>query len=186
MGSLGTFAKKGCLFCRHRGREHERARTAIARAGDPCPRMRRARKSLHAQTARPRHPRRDRNGRPARRDYRLYGSRRRAHAALLRRAEEEGKTVLSRAAFLGLLARTVPARSFRCGMSRQDLLHGDARAYLLAGGAPVYLPPRRREDVCFGNVCRTGGEYLITEACEFRRSFLSLESDTAVILNYRP
>ena len=28
-----------------------------------------------------------------------------AHAALLRRAEEEGKTVLSRAAFLGLLAR---------------------------------------------------------------------------------
>ena len=105
-----------------------------------------------------------------------------AHAALLRRAEEEGKTVLSRAAFLGLLARTFPHVLSVAGCHGKTSSTAMLAHIFLQAGLP-FTCHLGGEDVCFGNVCRTGGEYLITEACEFRRSFLSLESDTAVILN---
>ena len=41
------------------------------------------------------------------------------------------------------------------------------------------------EDAEFGNLCRggTGDDIFVTEACEFRRSFLSLKSSVALILN---
>lgn len=39
------------------------------------------------------------------------------------------------------------------------------------------------EDLLLGNYHSTGREYFITEACEFQRSFLSLQSKIAVILN---
>ena len=105
-----------------------------------------------------------------------------AHAALLRRAEEEGKTVLSRAVFLGLLARTFPHVLSVAGCHGKTSSTAMLAHIFLQAGLP-FTCHLGGEDVCFGNVCRTGGEYLITEACEFRRSFLSLESDTAVILN---
>ena len=39
------------------------------------------------------------------------------------------------------------------------------------------------EDVVLGNYFSTGREFFVTEACEFKRSFLSLKSDVAAILN---
>ena len=39
------------------------------------------------------------------------------------------------------------------------------------------------EDLLLGNFHSTGGEYFLTEACEFQRSFLSIKSEIAIILN---
>lgn len=39
------------------------------------------------------------------------------------------------------------------------------------------------EDNAFGNFYTTGAEYFVTEACEYKRNILKIQSETAVLLN---
>ena len=41
-------------------------------------------------------------------------------------------------------------------------------------------------DLCYGNYYNCGDDYFITEACEYKKNFLLLKPDTAVVLNSRP
>lgn len=104
------------------------------------------------------------------------------HAALLARAERAGKRLYSRAEFLGKLAEEYPHVLSVAGC------HGKTSAtamlsHILFGAELPATCHIGGEDADFGNYCCTGREYFVTEACEFKRSFLSLKSEIAVILN---
>ena len=104
------------------------------------------------------------------------------HAAMLERAAQAGKRLYSRAEFLGKLAEEYPHVLSVAGC------HGKTSATAML--AHVLFCARLSctchiggEDTAFGNYKSTGGEYFVTEACEFKRSFLALRSEIAVILN---
>lgn len=42
------------------------------------------------------------------------------------------------------------------------------------------------KDLTFSNYCNFGGDYFITEACEYKKNFLLLKPEIALILNCRP
>ena len=97
------------------------------------------------------------------------------HAALLARAERAGKRLYSRAEFLGKLAEEYPHVLSVAGC------HGKTSAtamlsHILFGAELPVTCHIGGEDADFGNYCCTGREYFVTEACEFKRSFLSLKS----------
>ena len=104
------------------------------------------------------------------------------HSALLERARGDGKTVLTRAQLLGRIAQEYPhvlsvsgchGKTSATSMLAHVFFHAGCAATCHIGG----------EDLDFGNYRTTGREYFLTEACEFRRSFLSLHSEVAVVLN---
>ena len=104
------------------------------------------------------------------------------HAPLLEKARREGRVILSRAALLGEIAQAYPQVLSVAGC------HGktSATAMLAHIFSAANLPFTCHiggEDARFGNYHSTGEDYFLTEACEFRRSFLSLHSGIAVILN---
>lgn len=97
-------------------------------------------------------------------------------------AKREKKRLLSRAELLGKVAEEFPhvlsvagchGKTTTTSMLAHIFSEGDRRFTCHIGG----------EDLSFGNYFSTGTEYFLTEACEFRRSFLSLKSEIAVILN---
>lgn len=104
------------------------------------------------------------------------------HSAMLEKARAEGKRLLTRAQILGMIAGEYPhvlsvagchGKTSATSMLAHVFFHAGKQATCHIGG----------EDLDFGNYRSTGNEYFLTEACEFRRSFLSLESEIAVILN---
>ncbi|MDE6059346.1 MAG: UDP-N-acetylmuramate--L-alanine ligase [Clostridia bacterium] len=100
----------------------------------------------------------------------------------LKAAREAGKRLLSRAELLGMVAEEYPHTISVAGC------HGKTSttsmlSHIFASGNRAFACHIGGEDLDFGNYYSTGGEYFITEACEFRRSFLSLNSEIAVILN---
>lgn len=97
-------------------------------------------------------------------------------------AREAGKRLIPRAELLGRLAEEYPQVLSVAGC------HGKTTATSML--AHIFLCGRRPftchiggEDLSLGNCFAGGGEFFLTEACEFRRSFLSLKSTVAVILN---
>ena len=104
------------------------------------------------------------------------------HAPLLERARREGREILTRAALLGEIAQAYPHVISVAGC------HGKTSAtamlaHILSATDLPFTCHIGGEDTEFGNYHSTGEEYFLTEACEFRRSFLSLHSGIAVILN---
>lgn len=99
----------------------------------------------------------------------------------LRAARQAGKRLLPRAEFLSLIAKEYPHVISIAGC------HGKTTTTAML--SHVFLQNRKAtchiggEDIEYSNYFSTGNEYFITEACEFQRSFLSLYSETAVILN---
>lgn len=102
----------------------------------------------------------------------------------LRAAREAGKRLFTRAALLGKIAGEFSTVISVAGC------HGKTSTTSML--AHVFRRANRNftahiggEDAEFGNLCRNGtaDEIFITEACEFRRSFLSLKSSVALILN---
>ena len=99
----------------------------------------------------------------------------------LQEAKKAGKRLLTRAELLGKIAEEYPHVISVAGCHGKTsttamLMHVFAqyrKATCHIGG----------EDLLYSNYDTTGNEYFITEACEFKRSFLSLYSDTSVILN---
>ena len=104
------------------------------------------------------------------------------HAVLLERERRRGKRILTRAQLLGEIAQTFPHVLSVAGC------HGKTSAtamlaHIFFGAGKAATCHIGGDDLAFGNYHATGREYFLTEACEFRRSFLTLRSEVAVVLN---
>ncbi len=97
-------------------------------------------------------------------------------------AKRAGKTLLSRAELLGLVADGFPHVLSVAGC------HGKTTctsmlAHIFREGGRGFTCHIGGEDLDLGNYACEGEDYFITEACEFRRSFLHLTSETGIVLN---
>ncbi len=97
-------------------------------------------------------------------------------------ARRAGKRLISRAELLGRLADSFPHVVSVAGC------HGKTSttsmlAHIFEAGKHPYTVHIGGEDAGFGNYRNRGEEFFLTEACEFKRSFLSLKSEIALILN---
>lgn len=99
-----------------------------------------------------------------------------------RQAEDKGILCVERSVLLGEIASTYPELVSVAGC------HGKTTTACML--SHIFRSAKRRftahiggEDLSFGNFFSTGDDIFLTEACEFRRSFLSLHGGTAVILN---
>lgn len=97
-------------------------------------------------------------------------------------ARKAGKRVLSRAEFLGEIAS-----SFRHTVSVAGC-HGKTSttamlAHIFSCAGKAFTCHIGGEDAEFGNFHDRGTDWFVTEACEFRRSFLCLKSEIALILS---
>lgn len=97
-------------------------------------------------------------------------------------AKRAGKRLIPRAELLGLVAKTFPRVLSVAGC------HGKTSttsmlAHIFESGNRPYTCHIGGEDLDFGNYRSTGGQFFVTEACEFQRSFLSLHGEAALILN---
>ncbi len=93
-----------------------------------------------------------------------------------------GKRTIARAELLGMIAEEYPHVLSVAGC------HGKTTttamlAHIFERNGMKYTCHIGGEDIPFGNCRVAGDEYFLTEACEFRRSFLTLKSEVAVVLN---
>lgn len=100
----------------------------------------------------------------------------------LNAALKAGKRLVPRPDLLGRVAEEYPHVCSVAGC------HGKTTttsmiAHIFACGGRAYTCHIGGEDLTLGNYFSTGNDYFVTEACEFKRSFLSLKSEVAVILN---
>lgn len=100
----------------------------------------------------------------------------------LSRARRAGKRLISRAELLGNIAEEYPNVFSVAGC------HGKTSttamlAHVLASAGKPFTCHVGGDDLDFGNYHLEGNEYFVTEACEFRRSFLSLHGGCALVLN---
>lgn len=100
----------------------------------------------------------------------------------LQAARRAGKRLIARAELLGMTAEAYPCvvsvagshgKTSCTAMLSHIFLRGNRKFTCHIGG----------EDLLLGNYHSSGKDFFITEACEFQRSFLSLKSNVAVILN---
>ncbi len=100
----------------------------------------------------------------------------------LSEARRQGKTVLSRAELLGAVAgefgHVVSVAGCHGKTTTSCML-----AHILKSNARKFTCHIGGEDLDLGNYDSEGEEFFVTEACEFKRSFLALESEIAVVLN---
>ncbi len=99
-----------------------------------------------------------------------------------RAARAAGKTLVARAKLLGEIAKTFPHVVSVAGCHGKTSASSMLAHIFREGGRP-FTCHIGGEDAELGNYFSTGGEYFVTEACEFGRSFLSLESEIGIILN---
>ncbi len=97
-------------------------------------------------------------------------------------AKRAGKRLVRRADFLGELAASYPAVCSVAGC------HGKTTttcmlAHIFRGAGKRFTAHVGGEDLDLGNCYSGGRDFFLTEACEFQRSFLSIRSTAAVILN---
>lgn len=100
----------------------------------------------------------------------------------LEAAKRAGKRLIPRAELLGIVANTFPRVLAVAGC------HGKTSttsmlAHIFESGNRAYTCHIGGEDLAFGNYKNSGEEFFLTEACEFQRSFLSIRSEVALILN---
>ena len=103
------------------------------------------------------------------------------HPQLLQ-AKRDGKRLISRPELLGSIADEFPHVVSVAGC------HGKTSttsmlAHIFSESGRPFTCHIGGEDLLLGNFHSTGGEYFLTEACEFKRSFLSIKSEIAIILN---
>lgn len=105
--------------------------------------------------------------------------------AQLREARALGKCVVSR----GQLLYEV-SRNFRKVIAVSGC-HGKTTctsliAHIFRAAGKKFTAHIGGRDLGFGNYCNFGNDYFITEACEYKKNFLLLKPDCAVVLNSRP
>ncbi len=97
-------------------------------------------------------------------------------------ARKAGKRILSRAKFLGEIAEGYPHVIAISGCHGKTSCSAMLAHIFFAAKKP-FTCHIGGEDRVFGNYARFGDKYFITEACEYQKSFLSLHSECAVVLN---
>lgn len=97
-------------------------------------------------------------------------------------AKRAGKRLMPRAELLGKIAEGYPHVLSVAGCHGKTTSSCMLSHILLAANAP-FTCHIGGEDLTFGNCYSSGKEYFVTEACEFQRSFLTLHSDIAIVLN---
>lgn len=97
-------------------------------------------------------------------------------------ASRAGKRLISRAELLGMVAKSFPHVLSVAGCHGKTSTTSMLAHIFEEANAP-YTAHIGGEDSVFGNYRSRGKEYFLTEACEFKRSFLSLKSEIALILN---
>ncbi len=100
----------------------------------------------------------------------------------LQQAKRSGKNLIPRPKLLGMIADGFPHVLSVAGCHGKTST-SSMLAHIFLAGERKFTCHIGGEDLLLGNYHSTGGEYFLTEACEFQRSFLSLKSETAVILN---
>ncbi len=100
----------------------------------------------------------------------------------LQAARRAGKRLIGRAELLGMVASSFPHVISVAGCHGKTTT-SSMLAHIFLNGGRKFTSHIGGEDLTVGNYISTGGDYFITEACEFKRSFLSLKSEIAVILN---
>ena len=100
----------------------------------------------------------------------------------LMQARRDGKLCLTRPKLLGKIADEFPHVVSVAGCHGKTSTTSMLAHIFLESGRP-FTCHIGGEDLLLGNFYSTGGEYFLTEACEFQRSFLSIQSEIAIILN---
>ncbi|MGN0822787.1 MAG: UDP-N-acetylmuramate--L-alanine ligase [Candidatus Gallimonas sp.] len=97
-------------------------------------------------------------------------------------ARKAGKRLLTRAELLGAVAEEFPHVLSVAGCHGKTSCTCMLAHVFRAAGKP-FTSHVGGEDLLLGNYHAAGREYFLTEACEYRRSFLSLKSECAIVLN---
>ncbi len=100
----------------------------------------------------------------------------------LEAARRAGKRLVERSELLGAIAEGYPHVISVAGCHGKTTASCMLAHIFLAAKAP-FTAHIGGEDLSLGNYFSSGKQYFLTEACEYRRSFLSLKSEVAVILN---
>ncbi len=104
------------------------------------------------------------------------------HHPQLEAARAAGKRLIPRAELLGEVAKEFPHVISVAGCHGKTSTSSMLAHIFRACGRP-FTCHIGGEDLGLSNYFSSGGEYFVTEACEFGRSFLSLDSEIGVILN---
>ncbi len=97
-------------------------------------------------------------------------------------AGRAGKRLMSRAELLGRIAEGYPHVLSVAGCHGKTTASCMLAHIFWVNGKP-FACHIGGEDLDLGNYTATGNRTLVTEACEFRRAFLTLKSEIAVVLN---
>ncbi len=100
----------------------------------------------------------------------------------LQKARASGKRIYSRGELLRLVGDAFPEVVTVAGSHGKTTCTAMCAHIFKAVGAP-FTAHIGGEDSVFGNFCSFGTEYFLTEACEYKKNFLKLKSDTAILLN---
>lgn len=100
----------------------------------------------------------------------------------IKRAEKLGATVMKRSEFLGGIVGEYPCSIGVCGSHGKTTTTAMiAHALKEAGLNPVAFIGG--DDKLFGNFLAGGDDYLVFEACEFKKNFLDIKPKISVVLN---
>ncbi len=100
----------------------------------------------------------------------------------LAKAVELNKRLLSRAELLRIVCENFP-RVIAVAGSHGKTTCTSMCAHVLKTAQVPFTAHIGGEDLAFGNFHSTGGEYLVTEACEYKKNLLKIKADTAILLN---
>ena len=100
----------------------------------------------------------------------------------LKKARELGKKILSRGDLLAIVCDCFPHVVAVAGSHGKTTCTSICAHILKSAGVP-FTAHIGGEDSLFGNFHFTGKDYLITEACEYKRNLLKIRAETAILLN---
>ena len=94
----------------------------------------------------------------------------------------QGKNVTYRGEFLGEIARTFP-RVVSVAGSHGKTTCTSMCAHIFFSAGKGFTAHIGGDDVSFGNYYRSGDDYFLTEACEYKKNLLYVRPSVAVLLN---
>ncbi len=98
------------------------------------------------------------------------------------RAKELNKTIYSRAELLALVCKEFPNVIAVAGSHGKTTCTAMC-AHVLKYALAPFTAHIGGEDSTMRNFYSTGGDYLVTEACEYKRNLLKIQPDVAILLN---
>lgn len=97
-------------------------------------------------------------------------------------ARKQGKNIIARADFLKAVCQGFPWVVSVAG-SHGKTTCTSMCAHVLKSAEVPFTAHIGGEDLSFGNFYSSGEEYFVTEACEYKKNLLKIQSNTAILLN---